>query len=377
MKIRLPILTFFLLILIGCQQIINFQAKKEGAEGHFDRNWQWVNTPHKTLPTDEQWNNLQTQYNIVPREFIAAAETELDEEISSKDCYKYLYNSDSTRFLAFFIQKKRDPTYEKLTRFGQTVHLHNRASDTDSIEFYGYVLWGMNYNNNWYYHKDRENEFWSKNTKEAQLDFVHYILSRIDFFLNFRKNNEVFWENGGRTEVFKVLPNNNSYLEEFTGYPEIVGWHKVSKVGRQKQILNEQIEKMACKIEDDLWDTLHKSDSSTFHSRYKSKYSGKSCLVLYNSERNNILLPILYYDNHSNPWVTYFFVKINPEETSIYSWTKFPTKQITRESGSESLEIVYDIRNFIENWNWGTVNLISNEHFWTENFNGTDIEQIK
>jgi hypothetical protein len=191
------------------------------------------------------------------------------------------------------------------------------------------------------------------------------------------KKPESFWKDGGETNLFRILPEGNSYLSEYAGQLEIVGFHTVFHLRRQKDLLNENIEKISCTIADDLWIALHQSDSLTFHSRYKSKHSGKSCLVLYNSERSKILLPVIYYDNKSQPWLTYYFMKNSFGELTCYRWTKIPTKKINRETGRESLEVVYDIRTFIENWNWGTINLIENENFWTNNFMDTNLELIK
>jgi hypothetical protein len=275
--------------------------------------------PDKILPTTKQWTELQSKFNAIPTDRLKLVEKELDSIISAIDCYKFIYNADTTKFLAIFVQRKDDPSYPRLTHFGQVVHRHYQPSDSNSINFYAYIFWGMKFENQWYY----------------------------------------------------------SYLEEYVGLPEIVGWHKVSQGGRRKQLLNEEIEKTACVLEDDLWSSLHRSDSTTFHTRYKSKYTGRSCLVLYNSDRSKILLPILYYDSKSSPWVTYYFAKTNSADTILYKWTKFPTKKINRKRGDESLEIIYDIRNFIQNWGWGIVNMISTDSFWEGNFKDKDLQQVE
>jgi len=328
----------------------------------------------KILPIDKQWTELQSEFNSIPIDRLNIIENELDSIVTSTDCYKFIHNADTTKFLAIFVQRKDNPTYSRLTHFGQIVHRHYQPSGNNHINFYAYILWGMKFENQWYYHKHLENEFWDKDLKTAQLDFLFYILNDIGFL---KTKEERFWLYGGDYKHFKILPKKNSYLEEFAGLPKIVGWHKVSQGGRQKQLLNEKIERATCVIEEELWTSLHRSDSATFHTRYKSKYSGKSCLVLYNSDRSKILLPILFYDSKSNPWVTYYFLKITSTDTTVSKWTKFPTKKINRDIGKESLEVVYDIRTFIENWNWGTVNMISKESFWLDNFYDKDLEQWK
>lgn len=328
--------------------------------------------PNKLLPSSKQWKDLQSQPNHIPTVHLKRIERELDSIISTPDCYKFLYNSDSTKFVAFFIMRHNNPKFERLTHFGRAVHKHYRPSPNDSILFLGYVLWGMKYKQNWYYHKDREDEFWDTVDKAAKSDFLFYVLDDIGYL----NSSKAFWETGGETNQFKILSANNSYLEEYTGLPEIVGWHKTSQLRRQNDLLNERVEKLACSIEDDLWNSLRQSDSALFNSRYQSKYSGENCLVLYNSDRTNILLPILYFDDKSKPWINYYFLRIRGANMSLFSWTKFPATPINREPGDESLEVVYDIRTFIEDWNWGTVNMISNESFWKDNFTDKDVRPL-
>lgn len=330
---------------------------------------------NKVLPSDKQWTDLSGQHNSVPTSWLMKIEIELDSTISATDCYKFIYNTDSTKFIAFFIMHKDDPKFDRLIHFGRTVHWHYRPSDENSLEFLSYILWGMKYEQNWYYHKDYEDEFWNKSENSGKSDFLFYVLSDIGFLK--ATNPESFWKQGGKTKIFRVIPENSSYLKEYVGLPEIVGWHKTFQKRRQNDLLNEKTEIAACLLESILWDRLHQADSNVFHKRYISKYSGKSCLILYNSDRNQILLPFLYYDNNKQPWVSYYFIKISNSDTTLYQWKKFPPKQIDRKPGDESLEVVYNIRTFIENWTWGTVNMISNEKFWADNFNDTDLKIVK
>jgi hypothetical protein len=330
--------------------------------------------PDKNLPKDKQWKALQLQNNSVPTERLKIIEHELDSTISVIDCYKFIYSADSSKFLAFFIMRKDNPKFNRLIHFGRTVRQHYHPSINDSIQYLAYILWGMRHEKNWYYHKDRENEFWEASDKPAKDDFLFYVLDDIGFFK--RKDKESFWENGGTTNQFRILPEGNSYLEEYVGLPELVGWHKASQARRQKDLLNEQVEKIACEIQDDLWHTLHRLDSASFHSRCQSNYTDQTCLTLYSSDRVKVLLPLIYFDNKKQPWVTYYFLKINTTDTALYQWIKLPPKRIRREPGKESLEIVYDIRTFIESWSWGTVNMISTDSFWVNNFTDRDLRLL-
>ena len=334
----------------------------------------FLTQPERVLPTHKEWTDLQVQFNIIPADKLNIIEKELDSTISASDCYKFLYNPDSTKFIAFFVMHKDNFRFDKLIHFGRAVHKHYRPSDNDSILYLGYVLWGMKYEQSWYYHKDRENEFWDRTDKSANDNFLYYILNDVGYFR--MHSIESFWKKGGNSNEFRILPKGTSYLEEYIGQPELVGWHKSFEERRKNDLLNEKLEKETCSIQNDLWDTLNRTDSAVFHSRYISQYSGKSCLSLYNAARNKILIPVIYYDNKSQPWLTYYYLSFNSADTTLYRWTKISTKQITRKPGDESLEVVYDLRTFIENWNWGTVNMISKESFWMDNFKDVHLEKV-
>src|SRR5689334_18984723 len=98
-----------------------------------------------TLSKNKRWAALQLQYDSIPIGRLKTIEKELDSTIAADDCYKFIHNADTTKFLAFFIQRKDDPSYSRVTHFGRVVHIHNQPSQNDSINYYGYVLWGMKF----------------------------------------------------------------------------------------------------------------------------------------------------------------------------------------------------------------------------------------
>src|SRR3989337_908437 len=147
--------------------------------------------PDKILPTDQQWTDLQSQYNSIPTDRLKIIERELDSTISAIDCYKFIHNSDTTKFIAFFIMRKDNPKFDRLVHFGRTVHSHYSPSVKDSILYLSYTLWGMKFEENWYYHKEREYEFWDKTDKLAKEDYLFSILDDIEFLK--KKISETFW----------------------------------------------------------------------------------------------------------------------------------------------------------------------------------------
>lgn len=318
----------------------------------------------------DQINNL---YNHIPIDTLKLIESDLDSTIVASDCYKLLYNPDSSKFLAVLVQRIEDPSYSRLNRFGRIVHSQKRSSQNDSIEYLGYLLWGYKYDGSWYYDKDNENEFWDKSDDSARHNFLHFVLDESKYFSRQSK----FWKNGGITGRFETIPKDDWIWPEYAGFPTIVASYNVQKDVRRNQILDEELEELTCSIQAQLWDELKSSDSMTFRRRYRSKYSGSNCLVLYNEVRSKVLLPMLYFDNKDQAWLTYYFLEVD-SVLALFKWEKIEQKKVNQKwSGKESLEIVDDIGTFIKHWNWGTSNTIRRNDFWKENFDAEDLKYIK
>jgi hypothetical protein len=162
----------------------------------------FLSRKEKELPTSKEWQDLKIKHNYLPIAVLKTLEKELDSIISREDCFKFIHNPDTTKFVAFFLNERNDKAHSRLTHFGQVVHRHYRASDNDSIEFYGYVIWGMKYEQDWYYDKDRESEFWDKTLSIAKDNFLFYVLDEAEYFNN--SDPKYFWKEGGASNRFRV-----------------------------------------------------------------------------------------------------------------------------------------------------------------------------
>jgi hypothetical protein len=326
----------------------------------------------------ELWNShiayMDSHYQLLPQQKLDSITKDLDSTVISNQCYKFIPNSDNSKFLAFYLTDRNSETFDALKReYGGTFRNYTWGEKKEGqVEAFSYIVKGMLYKGNWYYDVDEYVEFYADSFDDAKSIFLIRSLLENKFFKKGEKpvENKRFW----KKNEFK-----KSYLygDEYPNFPELVAASISGKKTRNKYNSNKVTEKLACEISSDLWEYLQNSNSDLYSNRYKGKFMNDYCLCLYNLDRNTMLLPIIFYDKDRKPHISYYVAKTSSNSIILYKWKKFPDKEIHRASGKESLEVIYDIRKFILNWSWGTNNLISTFSFWNDNFTDSDLELSK
>ncbi len=318
-----------------------------------------------TIP---QWKALEN-YNHIPDTLLYEAERVLWNTVSYPDCYKFIHNADTTRFIAFFITRADDPNYRTLTRFGGASKVEIRGKGNN---YYGYVLWGMKHQGEWYFDKDDELLFYSENTASAKNDLLIRVLTWHKFFAK----GKGFWKgNGGN--MFGMMKKGNPYAKEFPGVPKLVAVSKTRVATLNRLAINEWAEEVACTYQDSLWNALHTAHPVNYTRRFKGKFKDSYCTILHNTDGSAILMPLLYYNDQGEAWLQYFYLKRENSRNMLYKWNKFEHRKVNRPEGDESLEVIYDIRTIIPNWGWGTQNVISTVGFWENNFTEADLIPVE
>ncbi|MEN9398980.1 MAG: hypothetical protein RL632_81 [Bacteroidota bacterium] len=183
------------------------------------------------LPKEEQAKKFDTLFNAIPNDLIQV-QVYLDSFIYYRHCYKFIYNSDSTKFIALFVAPFSDFDYSTFLKYnGMTRNTYFPEGEN----YCSYVLWGMSYNGNWYYWRDYVNTFKSKSYDGAKKRANTLLLCReIHFFKFFgTKKEDQFWtagsSNNSKTNSngpFDLITEENSSgdknQQEHIGDPSIV-----------------------------------------------------------------------------------------------------------------------------------------------------------
>lgn len=312
------------------------------------------NAPSRALPTPAQWQYVLENYNTLDDSILLFAEKDLEKTILAKSCFKFIYNNDHTKFMAFFIEGFRSPEYEITTRFGSS----SRSYLGENVNYSGYTLYGMLYEGKWHFYDDMRYSFYEENDEKAKLTLLYSELVDMRYF----KFKDKIWEGKGETP-FQKARYKSVYSPEELGKPEIIANYNHRTGYIRQEARNEEFEAYICPVTDSIWQTLHTQNPLAYSQRYKAN---DHCLVLYNKTHTKALIPIIYYDSQKQPFLTYYVWMLENGKKRLYTSAAFPLKQISPGGGSET--VVYDIRKYINNWNWGTRNLIDNDNFWDENF---------
>ncbi len=317
---------------------------------------------------------VKTQYHDLPKQKLDSITIFLDSTAIGTQCYQFITNPVKTKFIAFYLTDRNSSSFDLIKReYGGTYRSFTWGEMKETqIEAFAYTVIGMYYGNRWYYDVGEYVEFYADNKQEAENIFLIRTLTEMNFFIGKNpKENKKFWIKND------FAKNTYPYKKDYPNIPEVVIKASMNQEVHDNYNQNKKLEKISCLISASLWSDLHNLDSTKYHSRYKGRYMDNYCLTLYNSDRNIVLLPIIYYDAFAKAHLSYYVLKLSSSDTILYNWKLFPEKVINRNKGEEGLEVVYDIRNFIKNWGWGTVNMIGANKFWEDNFTIKDTEVSK
>jgi hypothetical protein len=326
-------------------------------------------------PSAKKWelhiSYIKTQYPDLPAQHLDSITVYLDSSAIGSQCYRFIPNADKTKFIAFYLTDRNSGSFLSIKRdYGGTYRSYTWGEKKeDQTEVFAYTVTGMFYKGQWYYSVGEYVEFFADGIEEAKNIFLIRNLFETNFFVrNTSKKDKAFWTKN----VF--AKNTYPYKKDYPNTPEVVVKATLGKNVRRNHNQNKNLERLACEVSTGLWHHLQNLDSTRYHSRYKGRYMESYCLSLYNSKRNTVLLPIIYFNTSGKANLKYYVLKISATDTTLYDWKRIGEKEVNREKSQEGLEVVYDIRNFINNWGWGTVNMISDDGFWDNNFGKNDIE---
>lgn len=315
---------------------------------------------------------VKQHYPELPKQKLDSITAYLDSTAIAEHCYQFITNNDKTKFIAFYLVDRSSASFTAIKReYGGTYRSFTwGGKKEDQVEAFAYTVNGIYYQEQWYYDIPEYLEFYASTKQEAQNIFlIRTLIEGHFFFGKTPKENKRFWEKNSFEK------NTYPYKEKYPNTPEVVISASLSKNTREAHNKNKALEQLACTVSTAIWDYYHHADSATYARRYLGRYMEDYCLCLYNSDRNIVLLPLIYFNSAEQPYLRYYVLKLSNAGPELYLWKKFPERQIAdQEKGGEGRAVIYDIRNFIKNWGWGTVNMISTKEFWKENFTDDDLE---
>lgn len=307
----------------------------------------------------KQLSYINTKYSELPKQKLDSITLQLDSTVIANHCYKFITNFEKSKLLAFYIVDRDGVEFKSINRkHGGTYRSSTWGKKDDQIEAFAYTVSGIFYNGRWYYTTNEYVEFYANNLEEAKHIFLIRDLNERDFFVReTTKESKNFWS------YREFAKNTYPYKKDYPNTPEVVARATIKENVIEDYKRNEKLEELACNVSNGIWSHLRELDSLRYHQRYLGKFMDDYCLSLYNPERDIVLLPMIYHDLTNQAHLKYYILKLTSTDSTLYTLKKIEEKEIRREKDDGGLEVVYDIGNFIKNWSWGTVNMISNRFF--------------
>lgn len=354
---------------------------KELAQQRFDE----LIKNHYLRPNDKEFLS-----NIIPTS---------DSNIVLADQYQILLDQNKTKFVAFFITQVskqdfkalKDNKKDKNINIISSKDIKDEGFLDDVPQTYAYIVYGVKYNNKWYYEKSSVTYFEAKNIEEGKQKYF-YNLAKWNFFKeNSAEFNPDFWESNFFTKVESTVIKNKSEIEEIKSllakaktsedkeiYQNMIDDYYEEDIkneayfGLYEIVANQLIQEK--RKQDEQFSEFIKTDFlPKFYESYCIKnnlngfvkMNGKDIPLIFPSDKSIILSPIVL-DKGNEKKELHFFVLIPNGENSyiVYKWNYFEPIKPQYDS-MYGIEVNKQL-NQITKWNF-SFDTLDDKNFW-DNF---------
>ncbi len=329
-------------------------------------------------PTLQKEKQLQQERVIMLSEsyFVRAFDKEplkaiispLDSNINLDIAYQGFFNSDKTKFVAFFLQLIDPVDFQKLRENNDDKNVNIISSKDigdenfldDVPQTYAYVVKGVKYKGEWYYEKSNVTYFDAPTLIDGQQRYFSNLLKWNFFKANSTDANPEFWE----TKLFEKVPDltKDPHWEEgakemwkadeinnkpYIGMYEIVVGRLRKQVADSNLIFEaktEQVFKVA-------YQKLKLANSSMY-----AEISAHS--VIFPQNKLVAINPVLITNQNGQQTIHYFVLSV--ADSSVYEWEYFEPLSIEGKFYGE--DVVKQIGSLTD-WNFSIDNL-DDMAFW-------------
>lgn len=272
-------------------------------------------------------------------------ESSVKQTIMSEHCYKFVFNSDSSKFISFFLVRTDDSSYRIVSRINGA-HLINSTNQESYPEYFAYVAIGLLHNETWYFSRHRESKFYEPNDSTAKKKYLFNSLNYYHFFGENDSMNLDFWN----TTIFGIDSSTSHYYSNpFYGYPAPISSAKHQELGRLRHNAIELLKRDIPRL---------KSQSAFDSLKITGHYNQID--VLTDWDRILVLVPIELSNEHDEKYISFLFYTMATENPEGLIWNQNLPRKITSNKRSA---ITAHINSFGFDWshNVETIDAL----FWT------------
>jgi hypothetical protein len=345
----------------------------------------------------QRFDKLVTDYYSKPndKEFLKPIIPQPDSNIVLSDQFQILIDSTKTKFIAFFIEQvsaqdfktMKDNKRDKNVNIISSKDIKDEGFLDDIPQTYAYIVYGVEYNDKWYFEKSNVTYFEAKNLEEGKQKYF-YNLAKWQFFKdNSTEFNPDFWESYFFAKVESSIVNDKDEIDEIKLLLEkaktsddkeifqsmIDDYYEKDLKNKEYfglyEIVADQLKKEAAIkaanfehniVEEIIHPLSEKIKSEGNYEVVTLNQMSKDYLLIYPSDKSIFLSPIKVKEKDDEMFLRYFVLIPNNDSYSIYEWKYLNPEDFKNSRLGPSF---MDQINTLTTWNFSYKNLEDKE-FW-------------
>lgn len=296
-----------------------------------------------------------------------------DKEINLADLYQCFYNSDSSKFVAFFIKTidkkdaktllgdKQDQNVKVIT----SKNIHEPGYLDQKPQTYAYIVKGILYENKWYYAKSEVTYFDAASLNGGKIDYLNNLQEWGFFKDNTAEPGLEFWE--------------GKLFEKITDKRKDPNWEKYKNMWASDELENRDYIGLYILVADELKKEKETEDNS-FRDDVKKKYlfpfydkqvklklnhikryTLSDYNLIYPKDKHVVLNPISITDENGGISVRYFVLL--PKTNEIYEWQLVKPNALKK--GDYTDNVITKTLGTLTKWGYSN-NTLDDDTFWNK-----------
>ncbi|MES2063168.1 MAG: hypothetical protein V4456_14675 [Bacteroidota bacterium] len=318
------------------------------------------------------------QARVYPQKFNASIVKKVvasnADNINTDKMYQCLYNTDSTKFVAFFLETiskkdskpllsdKKDMNVKILT----SKDIHDKGYLDETPKTYAYIVKGIKFEGKWYYKKTEATYFDASNVEEGKLEYLNN-LQGWDYFADNSTAAGNFWEGvlfkkiedrrkGPDWEKRKrMLESEERENRDYVGLYELVADTRKKEDEAIRNAYNDKIRNEV------LLPFYNKQIKNKANHIAKLNEGTKYFTLIYSKNKEAIINPIKVADEKGVISIRYFV--LIPNTNQIYEWTL--VKPNILKEGEYADNPVNNTMGSVTQWTYAYKTL-DDDAFWKE-----------
>jgi hypothetical protein len=296
------------------------------------------------------------------------------DDIKMDKVYQCLYSTDSTKFVAFFLEtiSKKDSKpllnnkKDKNVKIITSKDIHDKGYLDETPKTYAYIVKGLKFDGKWYYEKAEATYFEAANLEEGKLEYLNN-LQGWDYFAENSTDAGNFWEGTlfKRIEDKRKDPNWEKYKDMWESEErenrDYIGLYELVAESRKKEdeaIRDAYHDKIVNEI---LLPFYNKQIKSKANHIVKLNDEPKYFTLIYSKSKEAIINPLKVTDEKGITSIRYFV--LIPKTNEIYEWTLVKPNIIKKGEYADSP--VNDTMGSATQWTYAYKTL-DDTTFWNE-----------